>query len=177
VRARLEPSFEMVTPLPYTALQQSLDDGSVWGTMAYAKGLYLDELTDAPADALAARLGGRRAPHSEVLILPLAGAFNDVPDDATAFGGSRSLRYVVAIECQAPDEELLAHDRQWVRDTWRALLPAAAHSGAYVNLSAEFEGDSLRETYGDAKFARLRRIKAQYDPANVFRHNANIPPA
>jgi hypothetical protein len=28
----------MVTPLPYTALQQVLDDGSVWGTMAYAKG-------------------------------------------------------------------------------------------------------------------------------------------
>jgi FAD/FMN-containing dehydrogenase len=59
----------------------------------------------------------------------------------------------------------------------RTALPAAAHSGAYINLSAEFEGDSLRETYGDAKFARLRRIKAQYDPSNVFRHNANIPPA
>jgi FAD/FMN-containing dehydrogenase len=42
---------------------------------------------------------------------------------------------------------------------------------------AEFEGDSLRRTYGDAKFDRLWRIKAEYDPTNVFRHNANIPPA
>ena len=54
--------------------------------------------------------------------------------------------------------------------------PAAVHDGAYVNLNAEFAGDSLRNTYGDAKFDRLRKIKAQYDPTNVFRHNANIPP-
>ena len=51
------------------------------------------------------------------------------------------------------------------------------HDGAYVNLNAEFAGDSLRNTYGAAKFDRLRTIKAQYDPTNVFRHNANIPPA
>jgi FAD/FMN-containing dehydrogenase len=51
------------------------------------------------------------------------------------------------------------------------------HDGAYVNLNAEFAGDSLRNTYGAAKFDRLRRIKALYDPTNVFRHNANIPPA
>ena len=84
---------------------------------------------------------------------------------------------MVAIECMADDEETFVHDRQWVRDTWDALRPAAVHDGAYVNLNAEFAGDSLRNTYGAAKFDRLRKIKAQYDPTNVFRHNANIPPA
>jgi hypothetical protein len=64
-----------------------------------------------------------------------------------------------------------------VRDAWSALRPAARDDGAYVNLTAEFEADGLRHTYGDAKFDRLRRIKAVYDPTNVFRHNANIPPA
>ena len=84
---------------------------------------------------------------------------------------------MIAIECMAGDEETFAHDRQWVRDTWNALRPTAVHDGAYVNLMAEFEGESLRNTYGPAKFDRLREIKAQYDPTNVFRHNANIPPA
>ena len=84
---------------------------------------------------------------------------------------------MVAIECKADDEETFVKDRQWVRDTWDALRPAAAHDGAYVNLNAEFAGDSLRDTYGAAKFGRLRTIKAQYDPTNAFRHNANIPPA
>jgi FAD/FMN-containing dehydrogenase len=176
-RTALQPLFEVVTPVPYVALQQMLDDGAAWGSRAYTKGLYLDELPDEAIDALAERLPGRRSEHSQVLVFPLGGgAIGDVPDDATAFGGSRSLRYVVAIECMAGDAETFAHDRQWVRDTWRALRPAAQHSGAYVNLMAEFEDGALRATYGDAKFDRLRAIKAVYDPTNVFRHNANIPP-
>ena len=68
-------------------------------------------------------------------------------------------------------------DRQWVRDTWDALRPAAVHDGAYVNLNAEFAGDSLRNTYGRPSSTGSGTIKAQYDPTNVFRHNANIPPA
>jgi FAD/FMN-containing dehydrogenase len=171
------PLFHFATPMPYVALQQMLNEDNPWGIRAYTKGLYLDELPDAAVDALAERIAGSRSPHSSILIAPLGEAIGDVPDDATAFGGSRSVRYVVAIECKAVDDETFAHDRQWVRDTWDALRPAAAHDGAYVNLNAEFAGDSLRNTYGPAKFDRLRRIKAQYDPANVFRHNANIPPA
>jgi FAD/FMN-containing dehydrogenase len=177
-RAALQPLFEVVDPIPYVALQQMLDDGVPWGIRSYAKGLYLDDLPDSAIDALAAQLPRKRSPQSEVLILPLGGgAISDVADDDTAFGGSRSLRYVVAIECMATDEESFVHDRQWVRDIWDAMRPAAVHDGAYVNLNAEFAGDSLRNTYGAAKFDRLRTIKAQYDPTNVFQHNANIPPA
>ena len=176
-RAALAPVFEFTTPMPYVALQQMLDEDAPWGTRSYTKGLYLDELPDAAVDVLAEHLQRRRGPHSQVLIAPLGEAVADVPDDATAFGGNRSLRYVVAIECKAGDEATFADGRQWVRDLWDALRPTAAHDGAYVNLNAEFTGDSLRHTYGEAKFDRLRRIKAVYDPANVFRHNANIPPA
>jgi FAD/FMN-containing dehydrogenase len=176
-RTALQPLFDVATPMPYVALQQMLDDGNPWGTRSYTKGLYLDVLPDAAIDALVAQLSARRSGHSEVLIAPIGGAIAEVADDATAFGGSRSLRYVLAIECKADDEATFAQDRQWVRDTWNALRPAAVHDGAYVNLMAEFPGDSLRNTYGAAKFDRLRTIKAQYDPTNVFRHNANIPPA
>jgi len=177
-REAMQPLFEVVDPIPYVALQQLLDEGVPWGVRAYAKGLYLDDLPDSAINALAAHLPRRRSPLSELLILPLGGgAISDIADDDTAFGGSRSLRYVVAIEGQAMDAEALAHERKWVRDTWDALRPAAVHDGAYVNLNAEFEGDSLRNTYGAAKFDRLRKIKAQYDPTNVLRHNANIPPA
>jgi FAD/FMN-containing dehydrogenase len=177
-RSVLRPRFETVTAMPYVALQQMLDEGNPWGSRAYTKGLYLDELPDAALDTLAQRLPGRHSAHCEVLVFPMVGgAIADVPDDATAFGGTRSFRYVAAFESKASDERAAADGRQWVRDTWRALRPAAVHGGAYVNLNAEFEGDSLRHTYGAAKFDRLQRIKAVYDPTNVFRHNANIPPA
>jgi FAD/FMN-containing dehydrogenase len=174
----LRPRFETVTAMPYVALQQMLDEGNPWGTRAYTKGLYLDALPDIALDTLAERLPGRSSAHCEVLVFPMVGgAIADVPDGATAFGGRRSMRYVAAIEAKAGDEIAAAQGRWWVRDTWRALRPAAVHGGAYVNLNAEFEGDSLRHTYGAAKYDRLRRIKAAYDPTNVFRHNANIPPA
>jgi hypothetical protein len=45
----------------------------------------------------------------------------------------------------------------------------------YVNGLDEDSSD-IRATYGPEKYDRLRRIKAKYDPNNVFRRNANIKP-
>jgi hypothetical protein len=176
VRLAIAPAFEMATPLPYTALQQMLDDGTPWGVHAYGKGLYLDELADSTLDVLVEQLRGRRSPMSQVLIFPFGGAYAEVDDDATALGGPRSLRYVIVIDAIATDPEAFVDERQWAKDTWTALRPSALHDGAYVNLMAEYEEGGLRDTYGPPKFDRLRQIKAVYDPTNVFRHNANIPP-
>ena len=177
VREALGPLFEVIMPLPYVALQQMLDEGAFWGIRAYTKGLYLDALPDEAVDVIAARLPGRTSPLSELLIFPFGGAFAHVGDDDTAFGGSRSMQYVVSIEAMAPDVGPFEADRQWVRETWDDLRPAAVGPGAYVNLMTEIDDHALRATYGPVKYERLARIKAQYDPHNVFRANANIKPA
>lgn len=46
----------------------------------------------------------------------------------------------------------------------------------YVNVMA-LDEDRVRESYGEVKYERLARIKAKYDPDNVFRRNVNIKPA
>jgi hypothetical protein len=171
-----QPLFEFVTPMPYVGLQQMLDDGSPWGVHAYSKGLYLDELSDDAIGVVAAQLRAKPSPMSQVLLFPLGGAFADVPDEATAFGGRRSAKFAVVVDAVVPDPLMFDPERRWARSTWDALRPFAADDGTYVNMMTEFEDDRVRASYG-AKYERLSLIKAVYDPRNVLRANANIKPA
>ncbi|MGH8892528.1 MAG: FAD-binding oxidoreductase, partial [Actinomycetes bacterium] len=50
LRDGLRPLWEFVTPMPYLALQQMLDEANAWGQYAYDKGAYLAELTDGVID-------------------------------------------------------------------------------------------------------------------------------
>ena len=47
----------------------------------------------------------------------------------------------------------------------------------YLNFIGDEGLDRVESAYGPAKYDRLRRIKKEWDPDNVFRHNQNIPPA
>jgi FAD/FMN-containing dehydrogenase len=177
IRAALPPLFEFVSPMPYTALQQMLDNAAPWGIQAYDKSLYLDHLPNEAIDVLAEHLPSKNSPMTFLPILPLGGAYSDIDDDATAFGGSRRARINFDMAAVAPNPELLAADRAWVRALWEKLLPYANKSAGYVNFMSEYEQDRVRETYGPAKYERLARIKTEYDPDNVFHLNANIKPA
>ena len=59
-------------------------------------------------------------------------------------------------------------------DSSDATRPYAS-STAYVNFLSVEDGERLSSTYG-GNYARLREIKAKYDPENVFRVNQNIKP-
>ncbi|HEX5347948.1 MAG TPA: BBE domain-containing protein [Pseudonocardiaceae bacterium] len=114
---------------------------------------------------------------SFIPIFRLDGAFAQVGEQDTAFGGTRTPQYAVNIEAISPDPAALAADRNWVRSVWDALRPLAAGAGGYVNFDPEQDDDRLRATYGSTKYDRLALIKTQYDPGNVFHRNANIAPA
>ncbi len=178
IRAGLAPTFEFVTPIPYAMLQQMLDESAPWGILAYEKACYLDELTDDAIAVIADYLPRKASPMTIMPVFPMRGAYRSVADADTAFSGSRASKWLVNIAASAPDPDLLATDRAWVRSFWEALQPFASGSGSYVNFIADAgDEERVRASYGANKYDRLARIKAEYDPDNVFHKNANIKPA
>jgi FAD/FMN-containing dehydrogenase len=177
LRARRTPLFEFVTPMPYVDVQQLLDEANAAGQFYYDKGTDLADLSDDVIAVVTDHMRRRSSPMSVALFYPLGGRFSEVGEDDTAFGGARTPHYSLVIVGAAGDPQILAAERIWVRSFWAALQPLASGIGSYVNLMSEFEPDRVRASYGPAKHERLSRIKAKFDPDNVFHHNANITPA
>ena len=63
----------------------------------------------------------------------------------------------------------------WVRQTWTGVQSFVS-GGVYVNELGEDDGVDRVEMAFGPNYDRLQRIKAKYDPNNVFRLNANIAP-
>ncbi|MCA1706284.1 MAG: FAD-binding oxidoreductase [Actinobacteria bacterium] len=177
IRETLPPLFDMVAPMPYVELQKILDESNAWGLYCYEKGTYIENLSDGVIEVVTEHMPLKKSPMSLVLFYRLDGAYSQVGDDDTALAGGRSPRFGAFIIDLAPDTDLLAADRGWVRAFWEALLPHAVGSGeGYINTMVEFGEDRVRSAYGAVKYDRLARIKGEYDPENIFHLNANIKP-
>jgi hypothetical protein len=178
IRRRIPPLFDTVAPMPYVELQKLLDGANAWGVHSYEKSAYLQDLSDDVIGVITDHSRRKSSPMSAFMVYRLDGAYSLVGDDETAFSGGRSPRYAAFMLGVAPDSELLAYERHWVRDFWTALSTHAISGGdGYVNGTVDYGDDRVRGSYGQAKYERLARIKAQYDPENTFHLNANIRPA
>jgi FAD/FMN-containing dehydrogenase len=176
IRQTLPPLFDHVTPMPYTALQQMLDEVNAWGSYGYDKGAYFEDLTDEVIEVLTAHAPRKSSPLSVLLFYRPDEAYSEVGEDDTAFGGGRSPRYMGFFIGLCPTPELLVAEREWVRSLWDALRPHMMGVGTYVNAFDGQDDHRVRVTYGP-KYARLAAIKAKYDPDNVFHRNVNIKSA
>ena len=176
LRAALPPLFDTVTPMPYTALNQMFDQANCWGQYYYEKSTRYAELTDDVIDVMVTHLSRRTSPMSVMLSYRLAEAYCEADPEATAFGGTRDPQYATFVVAVASDGDALAAERPWARGLLDALQPFAMNAGTYVNGMTEQEDHRVRAAYG-AKYERLARIKAEYDPGNVLHRNINIKPA
>jgi hypothetical protein len=175
IRRTVPPLFDFLTPMPYVALQQLLDDANRWGLYSYDKGGYLADLDDGAIEALATVALRKGSPLSAIPIYRLDGAYSTVPQEATAFSGGRSPRYFCTLLAVVATAAELPAERAWARDVYDALRPHMLGDATYVNVLCGDDGDRLTSSYGPG-FQRLREIKGRYDPDNVFRGNANIRP-
>ncbi len=81
---------------------------------------------------------------------------------------------VVDLSRDDPSED--EGNRGWVREAMRIVEPDAIE-GRYANENADAGPGETRAIYGEAKVARLARLKRGWDPDNVFRLNHNVTPS
>ncbi len=174
IKAFGTPAMDAIGPLPYVAQQGLLEQASPPGLRNYWKAEFIETLSDAFIDTWVDAYAGVPSPTSFQLLFPIHGVASRVAPDATAYPHRHGLHMGVYGQWKPADPD--APNVQWVRDTWQRARAFAA-GGLYVNeIGADEGGDRVKQAYGP-NYDRLSRIKAIYDPANLFRLNANIQPA
>jgi FAD/FMN-containing dehydrogenase len=165
---------ELVTPMPFPALNSAFDPLLPPGLQHYWKASFASEITDG---AIAAHIAhGPKIPtvNSAMHIYPINGAAGRVRADATAFA-YRDARFAVNVAGMWPDPKDNEKNIKWVKDYYAALQPHSS-GGAYVNFMAEDDQGRVKESY-KGNYDRLASIKKTYDPENLFHINQNIKPS
>ena len=169
------PAVKAMTVMPFAArVQRLLDEEFADGHRYYTKEAHVSDLADEAIDTLVA-FWKDMPMHGEVELIGLGGAIGDVPEDATAFanrGYLLWLNFAMSWDDPANDQDYIDRTRKIVGD-----LKPWTGKGIYVNMLNFDEMDRVVEAFGGPeKYARLGRVKAQYDAENLFRLNYNVTP-
>jgi FAD/FMN-containing dehydrogenase len=163
-------------PVSYLALQAGNGVMS-FGYRNYWKGHFLRDLDELAIEAIATAMETVPESMSFILLEGINGRAREEPEGGAAFGQRKARWNASALgiwEDPALDEIII----DWVRRSVDAMAPSSLTGAGYGNYAPVDEtAERVRAAFGDDSFARLARVKARYDPENVFRFNHNIPPA
>lgn len=164
---------ELIAEMPYAEFQCMLDDPP--GQRNYWSAEYLDALSDDAIDLFCARANDMIVPSaSQQILFSQGGAVRRGPADFPF--PWRHAPWVVhpfgLWQDQTDDERA----RRWARDI-RADLKPWSSGAVYLNFIGDEGEDRVMAAFGRENYVRLARVKAQYDPENVFHLNHNIKPA
>jgi aclacinomycin oxidase len=154
---------------------------------AYLKGAYTDDQLSSTYHYLTAT--NITAPLAAVLFNPYGGQANALPWDATAVPQRDSVLKVLHT-VHWDGEHLDAQMLSWLRDFYREVysstggvpVPNDVTDGSFINYADVDLADPTLNTsgvpwstlyYKDA-YPRLQRVKARWDPTNVFHHALSI---
>ncbi len=170
------PIMDTVAPITYSARQGLLDEpNAVHGLQRYWKSGFATDLSDDLIDVVLEAGSRFSSPMSAILFIRVHGQATRVPADSTAFGMRQAQWDMNAVSQWTDPAESPTHIA-WTREVWSKVEPLIS-AGTYLNhLAGDDSPERVRASYGPS-IARLAQIKAKYDPSNLFRLNANIPPA
>ena len=179
MRAAFAPMFDlgpeamMVAEMPYAAIQSALDDPP--GFRNYWSAEHLSSFPDEAVKAFCDRAADMVSPSpSQQLVAPWGAA---VARDADKWPlPHRSADWVIHPFGLWSDPADDLRGIEWARNLCTDMKPWAT-GAVYLNFIGDEGQDRVVAGFGQENYDRLARVKAEFDPANVFHLNQNIKPA
>ena len=171
-RALATPIVDMIRPMRYPEIYPP-DEPSYHPT-AVNRTMFIDGVSGVDAETIVDHLQESDASLRVAQLRVLGGAVARVPPEATAFS-HRTSRIMVNVAAFYDGPADRPRRETWVTNFATALRQNDA--GAYVNFLGDEGQARVRAAYPGSTWDRLSRIKARYDPTNLFRLNQNIPAA
>jgi hypothetical protein len=172
------PLADISQPMPFMIVQSAFDGLFPMGKLqSYWKAQNLASLPDPAVEVIAARANQRPSPLTLVVVFQMGGAINRVSATDTAYA-ERSAPWMSSVDGNWENPADNAKNIAWVRESFSQISPYSTGT-TYTNFTgqADESADALTSKAYGANMARLRALKAKYDPDNFFRINANIRPA
>jgi FAD/FMN-containing dehydrogenase len=131
-------------------------------------------LSDGGIQALLEALKGVPAGQITALCDAYGGAISDIPSSASAFphrdGQTFCIQYYSSWTKLAESSQRLKN----ISNVYAAMRPHVP-GACYVNY-CDLDLPDWATSYWGANYARLRQIKSQYDPGNIFQHAQSVLP-
>jgi FAD/FMN-containing dehydrogenase len=166
------PIADTIRAIDYVAIQRSWDNSDPRNEGEYLKSGFINDFPGELVDSLIDGFDPDPGRKTTVFFQHSGGAIGRVAADATAFAHRKSQHNMFAVVAWPLAEDHTPHVT-YVRDYWKTLAPHT--DGFYTNEASDETASKVHGNY-QGNFARLLTLKNQYDPANLFRLNANIVP-
>jgi FAD/FMN-containing dehydrogenase len=168
------PLADLITRMPYTALQSASDAAYPPGRRNYWKSHYVDRIGDDVVATLMRHGPRMPSPLSSFYFQHLGGAIARPGPDEAAFGHRDAVfDFTILTVWEDPAQD--AEQLDWARAFADAMAPVA--TGVYVNNLGVEGAERVRTAYAPEVYERLVALKDAYDPGNVFHLNQNIRPS
>jgi FAD/FMN-containing dehydrogenase len=163
---------EFIAQMPYAELQCMLDDPP--GYRNYCSAEYLEAFPDEAVDRFCARANDMVVPSpSQQVLIPQGGAIaRGSSDYPIPWRQSPWCVHPFGLWEDPDDDE---RGRRWVHDI-RADFKPWASGAVYLNFIGDEGRNRVVAGFGRENYQKLAKVKAQYDPDNVFHLNHNIKP-
>ncbi len=103
----------------------------------------------------------------------LGGTISEVPVADTAFPHRKDALFKIQYSSEVRDAKNTSDNLQILSNQYQAMRPHMS-GAAYVNY-CDTDLEDWPRAYWQSNLERLKSVKRQYDPSNVFRHGQSVP--